>query len=375
MWEELIMGSLLEFPFKLQTNRKILHIDMDAFYAQIEIRDHPELKDKQVILARDPRKSGGKGVVATANYNARKLGVHSAMSSMEALEKAPDAVFLDPDFDKYRHVSQQVHEIFHEYTEKIEPVAFDEAYLDLTDRPEPLITLAHQMQQEIYDKLQLTSSVGISFNKFLAKLASEHNKPAGLTVIRVEDIRAFLDNQPIENIRGVGVKTAEKMHELHIETGRDLYEQSQDMLMDKFNKQGFELYQRIRGIDDRPVEYERQRKSIGKEHTFNSSIRSEDDILAEFKIIAHELVKALQTQKMHGKTLVLKVRDDEFNTTTHRMTQNDFIQNDEAVINNIAIDILEEIGGYTKPLRLIGLTVTGLSPVSFENLALSLYES
>ncbi|RRG17382.1 DNA polymerase IV [Weissella viridescens] len=369
------MCAWLQFPLKIDTSRKILHIDMDAFYAQIEIRDNPALQDEQVILARDPRKTGGTGVVATANYHARKLGVHSAMSAAEALEKAPDAVFVTPNFEKYKQVSEQVHEIFHQYTDKIEPVAFDEAYLDLSDHTEPLITIAHQLQQKIFDKLSLTSSVGISFNKFLAKLASEHNKPAGLTVIRSADIRPFLDSQPIEAIRGVGSKTVERMHELEIENGRDLYELSQDKLIDEFGKQGFELYQRIRGIDDRPVQYERQRKSIGKEHTFNPPIRSEQETLDELRSLAKEVVQSLKNKKMHGKTLVLKLRDEEFNTTTHRATFNDFIENDPNIIYNLGLDILEEIGGYTTPLRLVGLTITGLTPISFENITLSLYES
>ncbi|WP_419154362.1 DNA polymerase IV [Weissella viridescens] len=369
------MCAWLQFPLKIDASRKILHIDMDAFYAQIEIRDNPALQDEQVILARDPRKTGGTGVVATANYHARQVGVHSAMSAAEALEKAPEAVFVTPDFDKYRKVSEQVHGIFHQFTDKIEPIAFDEAYLDLSDYEESLVTIAHRLQQKIFDELALTSSVGISFNKFLAKLASEHNKPAGLTVIRMEDIRPFLDAQPIESIRGVGTKTAERMRELHIENGNDLYQLSQDTLIDEFGKQGFELYQRIRGIDDRPVQYERQRKSIGKEHTFNPPVRSEQETLDEIRSIAKEVVQALKNKKMHGKTLVLKLRDEMFNTTTHRATFNDFIENDPNVIYNLAVDILEEIGGYTTPLRLVGLTVTGLTPISFENITLSLYES
>ncbi|MBM7618137.1 DNA polymerase-4 [Weissella uvarum] len=369
------METFLEFPLKLETNRKILHVDMDAFYAQIEIRDNPALANQQVIIARDPRRNGGKGVVATANYNARAKGVHSAMSAAEALDLAPKAVFITPNFTKYREASHQVHDIFHEFTDKIEPVAFDEAYLDLSDRTENLVALAHRMQQKIYDELHLTSSVGISFNKFLAKLASEHNKPVGLTVIRPEDIRPFLDAEPIESIRGVGAKTAERMRELGVQTGADLYQMSQDELISEFNRQGFELYERIRGIDNRPVMYERQRKSIGKEHTFNPLIRSEDETLAEIKILAKEVTEALSRQKMHGQTLVLKLRDENFNTVTHRMTQNDFIDNDPVVLNRIANDLLEEAGGFRQPLRLIGLTMTNLTPLAFENIALSLYES
>ena len=170
--------------------RKIVHVDMDAFYASVEMRDHPELRTKPLVISRNPQHTGGRGVVATANYIARSYGIHSAMSAQEALKRCPQAYFKKPDFPKYKRVSHQIHTIFHEYTDKIEPVAFDEAYLDVTENKpgiESAVALAHRIQQEIYDQLHLTCSTGVSYNKFLAKLASDYHKPVGMTIINPED--------------------------------------------------------------------------------------------------------------------------------------------------------------------------------------------
>ena len=372
------MADLLEIPVHLKTDRQIIHVDMDAFYAQVEIRDNPALANVPLILAHDPRKNGGRGVVATANYVARKLGVHSAMSAAEALRLAPNATFLDPNFEKYRAVSQQVHDIFQRYTDKVEPIAFDEAYLDVTENKTGhtnAVALAHELQQTIFAELSLTSSVGISFNKFLAKLSSEHNKPVGLTVVREADIRAFLDALPIEDVRGVGQKTAIKMHELGVDTGRDLYEMDQTTLTQHFGRMGYDFYRRIRGVDDRPVEWQRERKSIGKEHTYGPFLDTEEQIEAEFKRLADRLEQSLKRRGMHGKTLALKVRDEDFDTETRRFTQTDFLPNDATEFVRLAQDIWEELGGYQKPIRLLGLTMTNLAPLTFENIPLNLYDN
>ena len=368
------MSDLFEIPIQLDEQRAIIHVDMDAFYAQIEMRDHPEYRDQAIILAQDPRKNGHRGVVATANYHARALGVHSAMNANEALKLAPNALFVEPDFTKYQAVSAQVCEIFSRITEKVEPVAFDEAYLDITEVEGRPVEIAHKLQQMIFDELQLTCSVGVSFNKFLAKLASEHNKPAGFTYIEPADIRTFLDPLPIGDIRGVGKKTAERMYELQIETGNDLYHMSQSELSNQFGKLGFTLYERIRGMDLRPVEWERERKSIGKEHTYGVAVDTEDMVIQELKVIASELVDNLTRKKMHGQTLVLKVRTDAFITRTHRITFKDAIELDAYIIWRLAQDIWEDLGGYQEPLRLIGLTMTNLTPITFKNISLPLYQ-
>jgi len=372
------MADLLEIPVQLHTDRKILHVDMDAFYAQVETRDNPALAEVALILARDPRQHSGRGVVATANYKARQLGVHSAMSAAEALRLAPEATFLTPKFEKYRAVSNQVHEIFHRYTDKVEPIAFDEAYLDVTENKIGIdnpVALAHALQQTIYEELQLTSSVGVSFNKFLAKLSSEHNKPAGLTVVREADVRPFLDALPIEEVRGVGQKTAERMRELGVTTGAALYAMDQTTLTQHFGRMGYDFYRRIRGVDDRPVEWQRERKSVGKERTYGPFLDNEEKIMAELKRLAALLESSLQKRSLHGKTLVLKVRDEDFNTETRRTTQPDYLPNDATEFERLAADIWEELGGYQKPIRLLGLTMTNLAPLTFENIPLNLYDN
>lgn len=237
-------------PIHVDTSRKIIHVDMDAFYASIEERENSKLRKKPLVIARDPRQTGGKGVVATANYLARQSGVHSAMSAQKALELCPEAVFKTPDFTLYHAVSDQIHEIFGEYTEKIEPVAFDEAYLDVTDNKkqiESAVEVAHQIQSEIYAKTNLTCSTGISYNKFLAKLASEYQKPIGVAVVLSEDVREFLDKLPIEKFRGVGKKTVPKMHDIQIFKGRDLYKKSEMELIHHFGRFGDVLYHHVRG--------------------------------------------------------------------------------------------------------------------------------
>lgn len=371
------MTDLLEMPIHLNTKRRVLHIDMDAFYAQIEMRDNPAYRTVPLVLAHDPRQTGGRGVVATANYLARELGVHSAMSAAEALKLAPHALFVTPDFQKYRRVSQELHQIFKRYTQKIEPIAFDEAYLDITDISEShemAVALAHKLQQVIYDELGLTSSVGVSFNKFLAKLASEHNKPSGFTVINEEDIRPFLDELPIQDIRGVGKKTAEQMIKSGINTGADLYAVSQSDLANMFGKSGYIFYERIRGVDDRPVMWQRERKSLGKERTYGPFLDTEQAVLDELKSLSQQLTDTLIKTRLHGKTLVLKLRDSEFNTETRRETMDDFLPNDSQEIYRIALDIFEGLGGYQQPIRLLGLTMTNLAAMTFENIVLNLYE-
>lgn len=370
------MADLLQIPINLKGDRRILHIDMDAFYAQVEMRDHPEYQTVALILARDPRTSGGHGVVATANYLARELGVHSAMSAAEALKLAPNAVFIQPNFPLYREISDQVHTIFQSITPKYETIALDEAYLDLTEQCttfDEAIAVGHLLQQRIYAELQLTSSIGISYNKFLAKLASEHNKPAGFTVVKPSEIRAFLDDMPIEEIRGVGIKTAEKMHTLGVNNGHDLFNQEQSTLLQNFGKMGYEFYRRIRGVDDRAVEWQRSRKSIGKEHTYNPFLDTEEQVHKELRNIAVALVATLEQRQLQGKTLVLKIRTETFETETRRKTFADLIPNDSQFIFEEGQGLFDELGGYQQPLRLVGLTITNLQNQAQTELLLPLF--
>lgn len=357
--------------------RQIIHVDMDAFYAQVEMRDNPKLRTVPLILAKDPLKTGGRGVVATANYLARRSGVHSAMSAQEAKKLVPNAVFLTPNFEKYKQVSKAVHKIFHEYTDMIEPIAFDEAYLDVTSNKLGIhnpVVLAHRMQQEIWAKLNLTCSTGISYNKFIAKMASEYNKPVGVTIIHEAYAIDFLKSQPISSFRGIGKKTLPQMQALNILNGSDLYDKSEEFLLQHFGKLGYNLYRRVRGIDNRPVEWQRERKSIGKEATFIPPLTNNGQIKKALNKLATELVNVLQREQLHGQTLVVKIRDVEFATITKRLTQVDFYPNKSTELVIVAEKILATLALEERPIRLLGITMTGLAPVTFENINLPLFE-
>lgn len=357
--------------------RQIIHVDMDAFYAQVEMRDNPKLAHVPLILAKDPAKTGGHGVVATANYLARQLGVHSAMSAMEAKKLAPNAIFLPPNFEKYKAVSAQVHALFHKYTDKVEPIVFDEAYLDVTENKLAIknsVVLAHQMQQEIWNQLRLTCSTGISYNKFIAKLASEYNKPVGVTVVHAENAVAFLTAQPIGAFRGIGKKTLPQMQALGILTGADLYDKSEQFLLQHFGKLGYDLFRRVRGIDDRPVQWQQERKSIGKESTYLSPLLTNAQVKQALTELATQLVSTLNRYQRHGRTLVVKVRDAEFETITKRLTQSDFYHNDITEIVSVAEQIMGATTLEGQPIRLLGLTMTSLAPLTFENINLPLFE-
>ncbi|MGX7022788.1 DNA polymerase IV [Pediococcus ethanolidurans] len=369
-------ASIEILPIHVNTSRKIIHVDMDAFYASIEERENPKLRLNPLVVARDPRQTGGKGVVATANYLARKKGVHSAMSAQKALELCPEATFKTPDFTLYRKVSDQIHEIFAEYTEMIEPVAFDEAYLDVTHNKKQIessVEVAHQIQSEIYAKTQLTCSTGISYNKFLAKLTSEYQKPVGVAVVLPEDVREFLDKLPIEKFRGVGKKTVPKMHDLKIFNGQDLYKRSELELIHHFGRFGDVLYHHVRGSDDRPVAYQRERKSIGKERTYNPNLTSELEIEDELKLLAQKVAETMKQKQKHGKTLVLKVRYSDFETITKRQTFTEFLDNSEETYLFYARQLFDEFGNSQRGIRLLGITLTNLAGMNFENMTLPLF--
>ncbi|HIW71852.1 MAG TPA: DNA polymerase IV [Candidatus Levilactobacillus faecigallinarum] len=364
-------------PEAKYTQRKIIHVDMDAFYASIEERDHPQLKVRPLIIAKDPRKTGGRGVVTTANYLARQHGVHSAMSASEALKLCPEAVFQTPNFPLYRQVSDQIHRIFHEYTDIIEPVAFDEAYLDVTQNKHHLhsaVQVAHEIQAEIYDQTHLTCSTGISYSKFLAKEASDYRKPVGVSVILPEDAHDFLMALPIERFRGVGKKTVPKMHELGIQTGADLYQRSQLELIHDFGKFGYVLYQRVRGIDERPVAYQRERKSIGKERTYGPPLTTAGEVENQLRRLAEMVAQTVARKQRHGKTLVLKLRTSDFTTVTKRVTQEDFLVNEADVYYDLALGLYQSVATPDEQIRLLGITITGLASQTFENVRLPLWQ-
>lgn len=374
----MVAQSIIEAPIRIDASRKIVHVDMDAFYASIEEREHPAYKTQPLVIAHDPRQTGGRGVVTTANYVARQYGVHSAMPAAKALELCPKAVFKTPNFPLYREVSAQIHRIFHEYTDMIEPIAFDEAYLDVTHNKKHIhsaVQLAHELQQEIWKQTNLTCSTGISYNKFIAKLASDYRKPAGVTIVLPQDAEPFLLREPIEKFRGVGKKTVPKMHDLGIKTGQDLYNQSELDLIKNFGKLGYILYRRVRGSDDRPVEYQRERKSIGKERTFGPFLTTQVEVNEHLQELAKMVSETMVSHQRHGKTLVLKLRYGDFVTITKRRTFGEFLPNDPVVFDRYAEEIFDEVvdDHFDTGIRLLGITLTGLAPLAFENLTLPLY--
>ncbi len=352
---------MLIFPLINDTSRKIIHIDMDAFFASVEERDNPKLKGHPVIIGSDPRLTGGRGVVSTCNYEARKFGVHSAMSSKEAYERCPQGIFISGNYEKYQAVGLQIREIFKRYTDLIEPMSIDEAYLDVTENKlgiKSAVKIAKLIQHDIWNELQLTASAGVSYNKFLAKIASDYEKPHGLTVILPEEAEAFLAPMDIAKFHGVGKKSVEKLHGMGIYTGADLLKIPEMTLIDKFGRFGFELYRKARGISNSPVKSNRIRKSIGKERTYAKLLYSEEDIKKELTLLAQKVENSLTKYDKKGRTIVLKIRYADFSTLTKRKSLNLATQ-DKEQIERTAHEIYDSLEEQPRGIRLLGLTVTG----------------
>lgn len=300
--------------------RKIIHIDMDAFYASVEQRDFPQWKGKPLVVGG----SSERGVVAAASYEARKFGIRSAMPMVTARRKCGELIILPPRFDVYKRVSRQIKEIFCLFTDRIEPLSLDEAYLDVTKNKidEPIATnIAKRIKIEIKENLNLNASAGVSYNKFLAKIASDMDKPDGLFIIKPDDANSFLDNLEVRKFFGVGKVTAKKMKDMGIIYGRDLKEISLDDLVMQFGKVGSFYYDIVRGVDNRPVESNRIRKSVGVENTFEHDLINLDEIMKEFSKIEEELVKRMKKNNIKGKTLTLKVKYENFEQITRSKTK------------------------------------------------------
>ena len=335
--------------------RKIIHVDMDAFFASIEQRDYPELRGKPVAVGRaEPR-----GVVATASYEARVFGVHSAMPSVTAMRKCPGLIFMPPRFEVYHHISSQIMAIFHEFTSLVEPLSIDEAFLDVTDNfyniPSATI-IAQEIKHRIYHTTGLTASAGISVNKFLAKVASGYHKPDGLFVIEPNQVEAFIDKLPINKFYGVGEKTAEKMHQMGIYNGSDLKQWSLGALVKQFGKSGTFFYQIARGLDNRAVEPYRERKSVGIENTFDKDLTRVEHVVAEVNDLIDGLWKRLSEFGKFGRTLTLKVKYRSFEQITRSRTLLGFIDSRE-LVQKIAFDLLEHVD-FTQSIRLLGLSIS-----------------
>ncbi|HZH86649.1 MAG TPA: DNA polymerase IV [Brumimicrobium sp.] len=348
-----------------EETRKIIHIDMDAFYASVEQRDNPELRGQPLAVGG----TGGRGVIAAASYEARKFGVRSAMPSRVALRKCPTLLFVKPEFEKYKAVSKEINAIFERYTPIIEPLSLDEAFLDVTYSKyemQSATLIAQQIKNDIRNELDLIASAGVSYNKFLAKIASDQDKPDGLFVITPDEGPAFMKELPIEDFFGVGKVTAEKMKANSIFKGADLLPYSKWELQHLFGKSGGFLYDVVRGVDNRAVQSERVRKSVGAEMTFSEDVNDEISINEKFSQVFDKWWTRYESHGIKGRSVTLKIRNYEFETVTRSITEPDFVL-DKVEIRAKLDQILHETIVPGIPLRLIGVSISGFEMEESEN--------
>lgn len=346
-------GSEDAQAYRGSTDRRILHIDMDAFFASIEQRDRPELRGKPVAVG-----GGTRGVVAAASYEARKFGVHSAMPASRAQRLCPELIFVKHRMDVYREVSLEVREIFERYTDLIEPLSIDEAYLDVTEPkrgPKSGTLIAQAVKADILRETRLTASAGISYCKFLAKIASGRQKPDGLTVITPEEAEAFIAELPVGAFFGVGPKTAEKFHGLGVRTGADLRRLSQEQLEGAFGKHGAFYWKMARGIDDRPVNADRERKSVGRETTFATDIADVYALEAELAPLAEQVARRLGRGGWIASGVTVKVKFDDFEQITRQMQTVRPVSEAHELLA-YARHLLRTKVRVSRPVRLIGIT-------------------
>jgi DNA polymerase-4 len=338
--------------------RKIIHVDMDAFFASVEQRDNPELRGKPVVVGG----AGGRGVVAAASYEARKFGVKSAMPGITAKRLCPDLIFVRHRFDAYKEASRQIRAIFLDYTPHVEPLSLDEAYLDVTDDLRGVgsaTRTAQLIRERIRAETNLTASAGVSYNKFLAKLASDQNKPDGLCVIRPGEGAAFVQSLPIRRFHGVGPKGAEKMARLGIETGADLAAKDLAWMKAQFGSFGDYLYRAARGIDLRPVRANRIRKSVGGERTFNIDQHEPDELRETLERIIAIVWDSIERTQARGRTVTLKMKYNDFRTVTRAHSVPGYVSGAEEFAA-ISRDLLEAQLPLPLPIRLMGLTLSNL---------------
>ena len=336
--------------------RKIIHIDMDAFYASVEQRDDPALKGRPVAVGYPAKR----GVVAAASYEARRFGVRSAMPSTTAMRKCPELVFVPPRFEVYRAVSQQIRAIFTDYTPLVEPLSLDEAYLDVTDNLTiggTAWALAKDIRKRIHDETELTASAGISYTKFLAKLASDHQKPNGQFAIMHDEGEAFVASLPVAKFHGVGPVTAAKMRALGIETGADLRRQTLDFLRSHFGKSGIWYYELARGQDDRPVQPDRERKSSGSETTFPEDLTDPARIEAGVIAMADEVWTWCERANSRGRTVTVKIKWADFQISTRSRSMETIIETGDR-LREVALDLIRSVFPSPKGVRLVGVTLS-----------------
>ena len=335
---------------------KVIHVDMDQFFAAVEQRDNPELKGKPIAVGHDAER----GVVSTASYEARRFGVHSAQSIQVAKRLCPQLIIVEPHFQRYKEVSAQLHEIFHDYTDLIEPISLDEAFLDVTTNKKGIalgVDIAKEIKQRIFETTGLTASAGVSYCKFLAKIASDWRKPDGLTVIHPDRALDFISQLKVEKIWGVGQKTAEKMHFMGIFTGADLRKLSQQRLTEVFGKMGQVFYNFARGIDDRPVISEWERKSVSCEQTFEKDISDQSAVIIELYHTVLELERRIAKNGFEGRTLTLKVKFQDFQQITRSITVDHILRTKDDILP-LAKQLLLQVEFHSHPIRLLGLGVS-----------------
>jgi DNA polymerase-4 len=339
--------------------RKIIHIDMDAFYASVEQRDNPELRGKPVAVGG----SRERGVVMAASYEARRFGVHSALPSVTAKRKCPDLIFVKPRFDAYKAISLQIRQVFAEYTPIIEPLSLDEAYLDVTENLKgiPSATqIAEEIRSRVRAETELTASAGVSYNKFLAKLACDHRKPDGLFVITPQMGPAFVETLPVRKFHGVGPATAKKMAGLGIATGLDLRAQSQTFLQQHFGKAGSYYYWAARGIDERPVRADRIRKSVGAENTFPADLFAYEAARDALREIVDKVWAYCEASTIRARTVTLKVKFANFQVITRSRTGQTQITT-RSELEQVSNALLEPLFPVSRGIRLLGVSLSSLA--------------
>ncbi len=344
-------------PKTMLEQRKIIHVDMDAFFASVEQRDHAELRGKPIAVGRD----GPRGVVSTASYEARRYGVHSAMSVYTAKRYCPSLIVVEGRHEHYKEVSEQVHSIFKEYTDQIEPISIDEAFLDVTVNKKHILEpadIATEIRSRIREELGLTASAGISFNKFLAKIASDYNKPDGQFEVTFGEAPDFIAHLPVEKFWGVGAKTSVRMHKMGIFTGADLRAVSLSHLKDVFGKVGEVYYNFARGLDDRPVVASSLRKSVGCEKTMETDITMRSQMIIELYHLVIELVERLDKAGFKGKTLTLKIKYADFAVISRCATANKVLLLKDDILALAKLLLQKVEFSATRPVRLVGLSVS-----------------
>jgi DNA polymerase-4 len=352
------MANNPDHPLESSPWRKIIHIDMDAFYASVEQRDNPSLRGKPVAVGG----SRQRGVVAAASYESRRFGVHSAMPSITAARKCPGLIFVKPRFEVYRQVSEQIREIFYEYTDLVEPLSLDEAYLDVTHNKQSVTLateIARKIRTEIKQELHLTASAGISYNKFLAKIASDYQKPDGQFLIHPQHALAFIDKLPIHKFFGIGKVTAGRMLQRGISNGAELRCHELVDLVKWFGKSGIYYYHISRGHDDREVTPDRERKSISTESTFDTDLIGSEEIHEHVLEIAEELMERMQKKNICGRTLTLKVKYADFRQITRSRSLPQCIRDDKTFLQ-LARELTIEILPTPLGIRLLGLGISNL---------------